>query len=760
VAPDTLEIIPVASPPSHTTVIELPDLSGVDVSLVFHQEFTKDWDGYTYQWDASYSPDIELSRFLIDPSRNTNILEIQYRIWNGLPNFLNIEVYDGSLNLNDVSNSIPDISYLIDVNQVYIHDAADGIDFSNNEGLRFSPRVDGFNVYQTVSAEQYIRANNYTPSTLSNLDPQEIIVNEDTSGTGVDSSYNLYTLEGHILLTYTDTSNVTVFVRPERENFISKEETLTTIPTPVKPAPVDISNLRARDLFDIRVERVIHIYLTDYPFADFEFNTEHIRFFVTAFDTSNSEYLTLTQDNTSLENFEIGLETTPISYDPSANPVVFGFDASYGEIDAGNDIDISVVVQYFDVSSDPTTIEVKTASEKPVFDASSIPNPTANPTQDPKQIEIDLSFETSINPEFIDMFVFESVEEIDPVSSIPDASYTLWKRVPETDYELNGDIVRINTYREDIGLREFTYYYYRFQGTYGNGITDISSVPVEFHVTELLKRPTISIEFVGRDVSDIYLNEFFNLQSETITSTGNLINQLTYPLNRITISFEDVSFTQSYELDFHYNDGEKRTLVNVEDLPFLADFHEDIRLIADITPQYDNIDLSSSATQTISAETLIVSELLVTGFNETKDRQINVRLDWIPIQFGNGYRIKRYVRPTLLPDPSYGALELLQQTNTPNVNRYTDFTPPRFNGQLVRFNPYLYYSVQTRYLIENGQTTEKFSDDALIYYFEQDMGCICPIPGIPTKLDNSNVKRQISRNRRIAQKLSSGRKYW
>lgn len=759
IAPDTLEIVPVASPPSHTTVIQLPDLSGVDVSLVFHQEYTKNWNGYTYEWDVSYSPEIELSRFFIDPSQNTNILEIQYRIWNGLPNFLNIEVYDGSLNLNDISNAIPDISYLIDVNQVYIHKAEDKTDFSNNEGLRYSPRVDGFNVYETVSAEQYIRAGNYTPNTLSNLPPQEIIVNEDETGTG-DSSYNLYTLEGHLLLTYTDTSNVTVFVRPERDNFISKEKTLQTIPTPVKPSPVDISNLKARDLFNIQVQRVIHIYLTDYPFEDFEFNTEHIRFFVTAFDTSNSDYLTLTQNDISLNNFEIGSDTSPIKYDPSANPVVFGFDASYDVIDAGEDIDISVVVQYFDVNSDPTTIEVQTASEKPVFDASSIPNPTTNPTQDPKQIEIDLSFQTSINPELIDMYLYQSTTEIDPVSSINDASYVLWKRVPESEYEVNGDIVRINTYREDIGLREFTYYYYRFQGTYGNGITDISSDPVEFHVTKLLKRPTISMEFIGRDVSDIYLNEFFDLQTETITSTGNLINQLTYPLNRITISFEDVSYTQRYGFDFHYNDGEKQIVANIDDLPFIGDFHEDVRLIADITPQYENIDLSSSATQTISADTLVVSELLVTGFNETKNRQTNVQLDWIPITFGDGYRIKRYVRPTLLPDPSYGALEILDKTTTPNVNRYTDFKPFRFNGKLVRFNPYLYYSVQTRYLIENSPTVEKFSDDALIYYFEQDMGCICPVPGIPTKLDNSNVKRQLSRNRRIAQKLGSGRKYW
>ena len=755
VAPNTLEIIPVASPPSHTTTIQLPDLSGVDISLVFHQNYTKHWDGYTYDWDVSYSPDIELSRFLIDPSKNTNVMEIQYRIWNGWANFLNFEVYDGSLNKSEISSLEPDISFLIDVNQIYTHEPEDGTDFSNNKGLRFSPREYGLNIYETVSAEQYLQSGKYAPNTLSNLPPQEIIVNDDETGTG-DSSYNLYTLEGHYLFSYTDTSNITVFVRPERDNFISKEETLVAIPTPVKPFPVNINALNARDLFNIQEERIIHIYLTEYPFEEFEFNTDNIRFFITAKDISNDDFLTLTEDDIQLDNYEISVDSTPILYDPSANPVVFSFDASYGLIDAGNDIDISVVVQYFNVDSDITTIDVKTASEKPIFDASSIPNPVTNPTQDPKQIEIDLSFDTSINPDIIDMFAFVSSSEIDDINTINDASYTLWKRVPESEYELNDNIVRINTYREDVGLREFTYYYFRFQGTYGNGITDVSSDPVEFYVEELLKRPTISMEFVGRDVSDIYLNEFFNLQTETITSTGNLVNQLVYPLNRITISFEDVSFTQRYEFDFHYNDGEKIIVASVEDLPFVGDFHEDVRLIADITPQYDNIDLSSSATQTISAETLIVSELLVTGFNKNKNRQTNVQLDWIPILFGNGYKIQRYVQPSLLPDPSYGLLNTLDITTTPNVNRYTDRTPPRFNGKLVRFDPYLYYSVQTRYSV-GDPTVEKFSDSALIYYFEQDMGCICPVPGIPTKLDNSTVKRQLSRNRRIAHKLKFGK---
>jgi hypothetical protein len=219
-----------------------------------------------------------------------------------------------------------------------------------------------------------------------------------------------------------------------------------------------------------------------------------------------------------------------------------------------------------------------------------------------------------------------------------------------------------------------------------------------------------------------------------------------------------VSFTQGYKLDFTHRRHHREIIVNVpEELLYADNYYEDKTISVAITPFYENIVLSPSATQTLSAETLVVTEIDVNGI-VLDGRASNLQLDWREIPFGTGYRIWRDIETSILPEPSYETLNPLFQVTSPSITQLTDTKQFRKNGRVVRFNPFVYYSIQTRYNFPNEGT--KFSDKSPIYFTFFEMGCLCPQRGLPLKFNTTNNKKQMSTRRRIAQKLASGRKYW
>lgn len=730
-------VSPVDSPPSHVTKIQLPDLSGVDVSLNFYQEYTSVWQG-------EYSAEEELTRFAIP--NEYNILEIEYKIWNGWPERLRINIFDGSL--ANVEGLEPDLSAVILTNRI-----TDDV-----SGDNFSPRDDGFNVYEQVSKEFLEDNYQYYPVELENFDNTNIVVS--------DTSFNLYTLEDHILLKYVDSSNVTVQVLPERTNFNSKEETIQQERTPVKPRDISSVAFKAKNLWTTDEQRKIHIYLDGYNWDGIDLEEEYLENFefrLTARDVSKNEFLTTTFDNTDLNNYRIALDTD-ISFSFNSS-IVFSFDASYSREEETDKVDISLVAFYFDQSSNTVEASLNLISSKPEIVEKDVPNAITNPIKDPRSISLTYRFNPIDDLIGINIFEFKSSEEITGnIQDIPDTSFSLLK-TEEAELSVGGDDVSFNTFNSNEGLEEFQYYYFKIQGIYGTTTTTKSDV-IEAKTEELLKRPDISLIFVGNDTT-FYQNELDNgvnieRASELPPDEQNTEEyyKLIYPINRRTISFEDVSFTQGYTLDFSHRRHHRDITINMpQDLLYVDDYHEDKTISVEITPFYENIILSPSATQTLSAETLVVTEI---GINNSviDGRATNLQLDWLPIPFGTGYRIWRDIEPGLLPEPSYETLNPLYQVNNQNITELTDTKAFRKTGKVIRFDPFVYYSIQTRYSFTNSPTITKFSDKSPIYFSFFEMGCICPLPGLPLMYNTANNKKQMSSRRRIAQKLSSGRKYW
>lgn len=730
-------VSPVDSPPSHVTKIQLPDLSGVDVSLNFYQEYTSVWQG-------QYSAEDELIRFVVP--NEYNILEIEYKIWNGWPEKLRINIFDGSL--ANVEGIEPDLSAVILTNRI-----TDDV-----SGENFSPRDDGFKVYEEVSKEFLENNYQYYPVELENFDNSNIVVS--------DTSFNLYTLEDHILLKYVDSSNVTVQVLPERTNFKSKEETIQQEITPVKPRDISSVAFKAKNLWTADEQRKIHIYLDGYNWDDLNLEEEyleHFEFRLTARDVSNNEFLTTTFDDTDLNNYRIALDTD-ISFSFNSS-FVFSFDASYSREEETDEVDISLVAFYFDQSSNTVEASLNLISSKPDFVQKDVPNAITNPIKDPRSISLTYRFNPIDDLIGINIFEFKSSEEITGnIQDIPDTSFSLLK-TEEAELSVSGDDVSFDTFNLNEGLEEFQYYYFKIQGIYGTTTTTKSDV-IEAKTEELLKRPDISLVFVGNDTT-FYQNELDNgvnieRASELPPDEQNTEEyyKLIYPINRRTISFEDVSFTQGYTLDFSHRRHHRDISINMpQDLLYVDDYHEDKTISVEITPFYENIILSPSATQTLSAETLVVTEI---GINNliVDGRATNLQLDWLKIPFGTGYRIWRDIEPGLLPEPSYETLNPLYQVNNQNITELTDTKAFRKNGKVIRFDPFVYYSIQTRYSFTNSPTITKFSDKSPIYFSFFEMGCICPLPGLPLMYNTANNKKQMSSRRRIAQKLGSGRKYW
>lgn len=746
---NTIEIVPVTSPPSEVSKILLPDLSGIELSATFHQNYTKTWT------NNSYSVQEELDRFNLDSSYN--ILELEYTVWNGWSQNVEFYIYNGTHTVNDLDGLSEDLSRNINTNEVYgdisINDGTSTVQIT--QGDPTSPRIEGFHVYDTVDLSFLINNQRYLPDLIDNIDISRISFVND------DSSYNLYTITGHVLFHYTDTSNITIYAKPTRTNFISNEYTLETQNTPVKPRDICANEFNAYNLWSSDAQRKIHISLDNYTLDGL--NVDTIEFRVSVYDSSLNEYLKWTEDETVIFNdYTITTTTNDISLNINGfsdlHIPVFSFDASFSREDESTDVDISVIAVYETIQSNLVETDLSLISSAPIDISNSIPNPASNPTQDPKEIRVDISL-TPYKPVLsIQLEAYVSDTQVSPPSSVQDASFSDWLTINRDEMELipPENHLRLSTYREDEGLREDTYYYFRYKGIYGSTTTSWSDV-YEYHITELLERPDISMIFIGNDTI-YYANELESIQANaSMDQVPEEIHKILHPMNRITVSFEDISFSQSYEFDFHYSLGEKDVVLDSTSSPFVSNYTEDYQLIVDITPTYDNIVLSPSATQTISAETLVVSNLVIQEVNDGP-RANNISIFWVPITFGEGYKILRSTLPNLETNPEDVSLNTLAITKNPNISKYVDGKIRTNDGKILRYDPYVYYAISTRYDISGHSIV--FSDPSPIYYVAFDVGCVCPLPNLPLGLNSHTVKRQLSTKRRIAKKLMSGRKYW
>ena len=721
----------IISPPSDVTKIQLKDISGIDISLVFHQDYTQSWLGF----DASN----ELARFGIEDTRN--ILEIKYTVWNGWANNVVFNV----VNNDSLDFSVVDSSYTIPTNRVY-----SGISF---EGFADAPRYQAFTIQEIYNSAQLIQQGDYLANSLFFTgDPSGNAILTDISNINTDLSNTYYTLSDHYLIQFTSTPNVSVQALQQLSAFETDTSAVSTISTPVRPSDVSLGQFYAYNLWTVNETRAIHIYLQNYDFADLDVSA--LQFRITAYDVSLDDYLTWTEDESvELNDYVIGLNTQ-ISFDEEgfdSDKPVFGFDVSYLREEETTEVDISIVAVYYGVESDTVVRALNLITTKPVVDASSIPNPTTNPDQDPKEIQIDLSFVATDIVRSVNMRVFVSDVSISNYSDsgvLPDASFSNWYTVSGERLErIDTHTVEFTTYKPNEGLREFTWYYFQFQGVYGNTMTNWSDT-YEFRVDELIERAEIDMSFVG------YNLPYFAIDLPNVIGQAENIEDI-YPYNRLIVSVEDVSYVQSYTLNFHYT--ENIVDISVGDLPYVNFYLSDYVSEIDVTPRYDNIVLGESATQTVSLETLIVPIIDLGSVDLGTSNFGNILINWNSLPFASGYRIYRSVYENLVMEPEDVSLQLIATTLNPSIDKYYDTRIRTNSGGFLRQNPFVYYGIQAIYDI-SGETV--YSDISPLVYFSYDIGCVCPLPQQILKFNSSGVIRQISNRRRIAQLLGTGRKYF
>jgi hypothetical protein len=216
---------------------------------------------------------------------------------------------------------------------------------------------------------------------------------------------------------------------------------------------------------------------------------------------SKNEFLTTTFDDSSLNNYRIALDTD-ISFSFNS-PIVFSFDASYSREEETDKVDISLVAFYFDQSSNTVEASLNLISTKPEFVDKDVPDASTNPTKDPKSISLTYHFDPIDDLRGINLFQFKSNEQVTDFENIPDASFSLLKT--EEGVSSRSNDVSFNTFNSNEGLEEFQYYYFKVQGIYGTTTTTKSDVE-EAETKKLLKRPNITLTFVGNDTT-FYQNE-------------------------------------------------------------------------------------------------------------------------------------------------------------------------------------------------------------------------------------------------------------
>lgn len=697
------------SPPSTVIKIQLPDISGVDVSLVFHQAYTQTWTS------SNYDAETELERFGIDNS--ANILEVKYTTWNGWANELVIEVaYNGTEDF-----SVVDETYRIQNMKHVYRDVETDILFT-------SPRWEGIELEEVYGRETLLSNGDYYSAPLSYdiCGSVPAFLTDFSNNRLTDISNQYYSLSGHYLIRYTDTSNVSVRVRQVVDNFETFQVSSATIPTPVRPTDIDATQFHAKNMWPLDESEVIHIYLQSYNVEELDLSA--LVFRITAYDVSNDTYLVDTVYGHSLNNYQIGYDTD-ISF--SSNVLeggvgnVFAFDVSYSRGEETTDIDISLVVEYYGIESNVVDISLYLISSAPTVIESSIPNPTTNPTQDPKQIDISLQFLNEV-----DMIGLDGIEvEVDICNNQKTGGYVYrpWVNIEPT---ISGDIAFIEVYNPDEGLAENTWYYFRFRGLYGDTFTSWSSA-FEVHLTELVNRPDTEITFVGYN-----LDEFMNTLDVTT---------IPKPFNILTVSFEDVSYVSSYQIAYHHTTYSHIT----NRLVYKVNYSTDYVVELDITPRYDNIVVEPF---TISNETLVVPVI--------QDAQVSsdnlVLIEWTPLSFSSGYNILRSVlrSPELLP--SDVSMQIIATTNNPDNKKYLDIHIRDNQGNILRFNPVVYYGVSANYDISGVVKTSYVSP---LVYLLFNIGCVCPLPGQVLNYNSSQVVRQISNRQRIGRKLMNSRMY-
>lgn len=725
------------SPFNEVQTVQLQDICNVDISLIFHQSYTKSW----YTHDAT----TELARFGIPSFENANIMELIYTVHNGWPNRLVIEVtYDGTEEYSEV-----DVSDILNVRTVYR-----GLSFEDPT----TPRYEGFEKGVTYHILNELLPNKkYYPSVLEfSRTPEYDSITElvDISNTFQDNSASYFSLTGHYLFSYVDNSNISIRVTQERDFFQTDTSASATIPTPVMPPTPNPLQLHAKNLWTDTESRRIHVYFQNYDLPD-HYDLNALSFFVTVRDTSTNEFLKPIEeedifDELEMNHYEI-TQTTEIAYNPDAftNEAipVFSFDVSYGRQDENTEVDISMVVKYFDVTTPIVETELKVLSTKPEVLFSSIPNATTNSSQDPKEIGFVLTFLTTQLLNQIKVRVYSESSDV-PISTPLDGSFNDWITISNERLEIESDTsVYITSYNPSIGLREFTRYYFKFQGVYGSTTTTWSDTKVVV-IEELVKRPTIDISFVG-----YRLPYFANELQDILAVPDPLRDEDIYPVNRLTIDIEQVPHVQSYTFDFHYS-GES-FVVDVDDLPFVAEYTFDYVAIADIRPNYDNLELDT-ALQTVSCETLVVPTIL--NGNTSKG---NNTFRWNPaISFSRGYEVLRSVSDSPRMHPNDVSFIVVAKTNRNSRVSYYDRNVRTNDGKQFRFNPYVYYGVRALYVVgtdpDTDEPIQKYSDISPIVYFAYDIGCLCPLPGQVLQFNSHHVIRQMSTRRRIGQRLMSG----